>query len=423
MIPRRFFSLSITRLAKPNGASSRPTKNTNPFFDGSLDSPQKIWDKKGLSKDEFFKKKYGHVTPEQREKLNQKVDRQKRYRQMKSDHLKQQNMDRFGDDYRSRGPSVVTRDRQDFIYNNGGSSRNRSLGEYIFGTHAVKSVLTANKRESYTKLYVHNCKDPAIIKLAESLGIKIEKVSSKSELNQLTSNGVHNGVVLWTKSLQIPEIYSLGEVTEENGEYSIVTHPEEEGADKITTVKTSNSASREKRPLGIYLDAITDPQNMGNILRTAYYFGVDFIVTSSQISARLGAVTNKASAGALDFSDIYKVQDSITFIDRIKKNGWAVISTSSKPTPSELETMSAKEVKVHDHLSTKFVDMNDLGGICSKVPVLLVLGSEGEGIRTNVKVRSDFLVSIDKGRTDEQNIVDSLNVAVASGILIGKCLE
>lgn len=52
---------------------------------------------------------------------------------------------------------------------------------------------------------------------------------------------------------------------------------------------------------------------------------------------------------------------------------------------------------------------------------MLVIGSEGEGVRTNVKLRSDYLVGIPKYRSDDV-IVDSLNVGVATGVILQNCI-
>ncbi|KAK6204791.1 Alpha/beta knot methyltransferase [Scheffersomyces amazonensis] len=414
MIPRRFFSQTVIGLNK-RVESNKFVPKTNPFFDGSMEK-KKVWEKKGMTKDEFFGKKYGHVKPEDRKRLDEKVNRQRRYREMKSNHLKQRDFDEFG-----RGPSITMREKQDYLYKNDISKgEESSVIDYVYGTHAVKAVLTANRRVSYNKLYVRHCKDASLIKMAERLGIKVENVAGRDDLNKLTKNGVHNGVVLWTKPLEIPTIYSLEKLSEEEGQYTVTFFDEEKNT-RSSIIKNVKSNGKRK-PLGLYLDGVTDPQNMGSIIRSAFYFGVDFIITSSEVSAKLGAVTNKASAGALDLSEIYKVQNSLRFLDRVRANGWTVISTSNKPTSTDLENLKTKHSKVEENLSKKYIELSDLGNICHQTPVLLVLGSEGEGIRTHVKIKSDFLVAIDKMRNDEDTIVDSLNVGVASGILLSRCL-
>lgn len=65
------------------------------------------------------------------------------------------------------------------------------------------------------------------------------------------------------------------------------------------------------------------------------------------------------------------------------------------------------------------MEFGELSNILSRGPVLLVMGSEGDGVRTHIKLRSDYLVGIDG---TPNPYVDSLNVSVAVGILLAKCL-
>lgn len=83
--------------------------------------------------------------------------------------------------------------------------------------------------------------------------------------------------------------------------------------------------------------------------------------------------------------------------------------------------MADKHPKTISQLASKFIDLEDLQIILRKSPIMLVIGSEGEGVRTNVKLRSDYLVGIPKYRSDDV-IVDSLNVGVATGVILQNCI-
>lgn len=376
-------------------------------FDKNFDSSEtkkteKIWDKKGISKHEFFIRKYGNISPEERAKLDEKVKRQKYLREQRKIH--------------ERGERYESPRRERISLN--------PLCEYLFGTHAVLSALTSGKRKAFSTLYIHNIKEHTqkILGLAKRFGIRVVEKKSKGELNTLSSNGVHNGVVLETKPLILPEIASLDkEFDGKNGTYGVsliddLTHKE---IKETIDIKRHPEHGSENFPLGIFVDGITDPQNLGNIIRSAYYLGADFMVIPESESARLGPVAAKAAAGALDLFTIYKSSSSLEFIDSAKTNGWTVVTTSSREREEDLGDMKSKH---RQHVSSKYVDETELPRIMKAAPMLMVLGSEGAGVRTNVRLRSDFLVGWKKGRQND-DLVDSMNVGVAAGLLIAKCLE
>ena len=74
-------------------------------------------------------------------------------------------------------------------------------------------------------------------------------------------------------------------------------------------------------------------------------------------------------------------------------------------------------------MKNKFIEVDELSSMMAQSPILLIMGSEGAGVRTNLKLKSDYLVGLDKGRRLGVDIVDSLNVSVACGLLISKCFE
>lgn len=324
---------------------------------------RKIWDVRGVSKDDFFRKKYGNISPEDRQKLNEKVARQRRLREERKKHETR--------DIVPHTPLSISPGH-----------------EYVYGTHAVLAALTAKKR-AFSKLYVHNPKEQTkqIIDLATAYGIGVTRVSDKREMKRLSSNGVHNGVVVETKRLHFPALTLLGEVND--GSFTLVSE----------TVETREAVREGKQPIGVLLDGVTDPQNVGSIIRTAHFLGVDFLVVPEQDSARLGPVTAKAAAGALDLLPIYTVFNPATFLLSAQKNGWSVVSTGTE--------------------SSKYIDLEELPRLAES-PMLMVFGSEGDGVRSSIRHLSDHVVGIPGHRG---GIVDSLNVGVAAGFLLGKCVE
>ncbi|KAG5417366.1 hypothetical protein I9W82_004999 [Candida metapsilosis] len=428
----KFVSLHKTREVKPiyRPHHANP-KNETRSFEKNLPASKKElkpWEAEGISKDRFFKRKYGHMSDERRKALQEKVARQRRYREMKKAHEMQKmgTTERF---QRSREEINYEGQSAKEIMESGGGGGSGGMStffEFVYGTHPIKSVLQARKRP-ILGLYTFNAEDDnGVIKQAKKeYGIKVQHVRDKNALNILSKNGVHNGLVLKTKALDVPYIKSCGHA--ENSNYTI-TIEDEDGIDlekekSVLRKREENFDEDEEQlfPLALFLDEITDPQNMGSILRTAYFFGVDFIVIPDHSSAKLGPVANKASSGALDLIDIYQTDRSLKFIDSVRENGWNVISTSAKPDESNLDELKDKNYKVEMSLKDKFIKLGDLKTVLKRTPVMLVIGSEGKGVRTNMKLRSDYLVGVEKYREND-DIVDSLNVGVATGVIVQSCL-
>lgn len=322
-------------------------------------------------------RKYNNITPEQRQKLTEKVERQRRYRQMRKDHEKS----KFLEAHPERLPQ--------------GPREPNRLFEYIFGTHSVRAALENPSRTLYNALFVHNG-DQAIVDQAKLMGIRIIK-ADKTSMAKLTRNGVHNGVVLETKLMNRPVLKELGNATKDA--YDAVVY-----ADDISdTVDTrSTPVAREgKFPIGLLLDGITDPMNVGGIVRTAYYMGVDFVVVPEANSARMGPVANKASVGALEKLPVYVTPKVVDMVKQSKKNGWNIITAAS-------ETPLASVLPV---------ELAQLPEMLDSTPILFVLGLEGDGVGRKLTAELDFIVSIPKGRKGD-DVVDSLNVSVAAGVII-----
>ena len=148
-------------------------------------------------------------------------------------------------------------------------------------------------------------------------------------------------------------------------------------------------AAREKGedPFLILLDGITDPHNLGAIIRTAECAGAHGVVIPQRRAAGLGPAAAKAAAGALSHLPIARVTNLNRTIDELKQAGVWVIGTA---------------MDGEDALSA------DLTG-----PVALVIGSEGEGVARLTLEKCDRTVSLPmKGR------IVSLNASVAAGILM-----
>lgn len=143
-----------------------------------------------------------------------------------------------------------------------------------------------------------------------------------------------------------------------------------------------------KSPVIILLDEITDPHNLGAIIRSALCLGADGIVIPKNNSAEINHTSLKSSSGAAKLIPIAKETNLINSIRFLKQNGYTIIGADASTNNLIYE-----------------VDM--------KKPIGLVLGSEGKGIRQNLKGYCDLLI-----RIPIIPKIDSLNVSVSSGIFL-----
>ena len=137
----------------------------------------------------------------------------------------------------------------------------------------------------------------------------------------------------------------------------------------------------------LMLDGILDPQNLGSIIRSAHCLGANGVVIPSDRAASVTAAVMKASAGSAGRLPIARVTNLSRTIDDLKDKGFWVFGA---------EAHDGKDIREHNF----------------NVPAVLVLGSEERGIRTLVKKKCDFLVTIPMTAK-----FDSFNVAVAAGII------
>lgn len=150
----------------------------------------------------------------------------------------------------------------------------------------------------------------------------------------------------------------------------------------------TNSTSKLSAPFLVMLDHLKDPHNFGSIIRTAEAAGVDGIIIPTRRSVGLTEVVMKVSAGAISSMPIVKVTNLAQTIDELKKKGFWVVGTDA----------DGKQ-DIYD------VDMS--------IPIVLLVGSEGQGLSRLLKEKSDHLVKLPMHGT-----VTSLNAAVAAGICI-----
>jgi len=148
------------------------------------------------------------------------------------------------------------------------------------------------------------------------------------------------------------------------------------------------AAEKGEPPLIVVCDEISDPHNLGAILRTAECAGAHGVIIPKRRSAGLTAVVAKTSAGAVSYVPVARVANLSATLQELKKQGVWVFGTAADGTTSLYDA--------------------DLRG-----PAAIVIGSEGDGMSRLVAENCDFLVSIPmRGR------ISSLNASAAAAILL-----
>lgn len=140
----------------------------------------------------------------------------------------------------------------------------------------------------------------------------------------------------------------------------------------------------------LILDQITDPQNVGAIVRSAVAFNFKKIVFCEFNSAKETASLVKASAGNIDFAEIFVATNINNLIEKLKKIGYWCIGLAGEGVENEKKIAEYKNI-------------------------VLVVGSEGAGMRNLVKKNCDLLVRINTNKE-----VESLNVSVATAIALNE---
>jgi 23S rRNA (guanosine2251-2'-O)-methyltransferase len=153
------------------------------------------------------------------------------------------------------------------------------------------------------------------------------------------------------------------------------------------------AAAGPEAPLLLLLDQITDPHNLGALVRSAEVFGAHGVVLPDRAAAPVTAAAVKASAGATERTRVARVGNLLRTLDALRERGLRVLGAAA----DEGEPLASV----------------DLTG-----PVAWVLGAEGRGMREAVARRCDGLV-----RIPQRGLVASLNVSVAGGILLYETLR
>ena len=240
------------------------------------------------------------------------------------------------------------------------SLNKKNFDDWIWGKHSVFEALISKRainRVWCTSEIFSSEKFYILLKDLKSKGVLIEEVSW-NRISQLTFGASHQGIAL---QLACSKTISL---------------------DKLIDISKKNSLN----PIIVALDGITDPHNVGAIIRSAEAFDCKGIIIPQRRSAGLTGTVAKVAAGALEHLPVSRVVNLNRALDELKKNGFMVIGLSGDGKIS----------------ISKFNE---------KTPLVVIIGAEDKGISLLTQKKCDYLLRIPlKGKTS------SLNASVAAAI-------
>ncbi|KAG6035437.1 hypothetical protein E4U40_002397 [Claviceps sp. LM458 group G5] len=293
-----------------------------------------------------------------------------------------------------------------------------AASQFLYGTSVVKAALEVGRRQMY-RLYVYggenrrdNKDNEVLMDLARSRGVPITVVPTEEQrlMDKMSMGRPHNGFVLEASQLPMLPVKSLGrleEIPSKLGFHLELDHQNSEqksvnGEDSFIR-KTRNSTTK---PLVLLLHEIVDPGNLGAVLRTASYMGIDAVGITNRGSAPITPVVLKSASGSAEEVPIFTVESPVEFLQASRAMGWKTYSAIAPP--------DKKLVRLH---SQKFISTDSIeqDRPLDQHPCVLVMGNEGLGLPRGIKVVTDYELSIPK--FTRECYVDSLNVSVATALL------
>ncbi len=240
------------------------------------------------------------------------------------------------------------------------------MGEKIYGHHAIEEAV--KKAGMGSTLYIERTKADkfsSLIREAKLTGkIAVRKVS-RDELERMLPGADLRGALL-----------DMG--------------GPRRGASRLIETSVEEFCSKlgdDDEALVLMLDGITDPHNLGAILRSADQFGVDLVIIPERRSVQANETVVKVSSGAAQYVPMSVVTNLSRALGTLKENGFWVYGADMAGESSYTTRLARKSV--------------------------IVMGSEGDGMSQLVRKNCDYIISIPM-----RGHIDSLNVSVAAGILL-----
>ncbi len=250
-------------------------------------------------------------------------------------------------------------------YNNRGrrEAENTEMdASLVIGRNAVRELLRSGRTVDKLLVQKGEREGSIVVLVAEAIERHIPVVETdRVKLDKMTNYSVHQGVVAMAAEKEYCSVEDILNIAKERGE----------------------------RPFIIIADGITDPHNLGALIRCAEGVGAHGLIIPKRRAVGLTSAVSKASCGAIEHLAIAKVTNIAATVDELKEKGIWIFSA---------------EAGGEAYYNTDF-----------KCPCAIVLGSEGEGVSKIVKDRSDYITSIPM-----YGHVNSFNVSTAAAVILAE---
>ena len=260
---------------------------------------------------------------------------------------------------RNRAPKNEFKNREFDRKNESQEEVNEGL---VIGRNAVRELLRSGR--AIDKIFVQKGEREGsiVVLVAEAVSRHIPMVEvEKAKLDKMTAFATHQGIVAMAAEKEYCEVDDILRIAEERGE----------------------------RPFIIIADGITDPHNLGALIRCAEGVGAHGLIIPKRRAVGLTPVVTRSSCGAIEHLAIAKVTNLASTIDSLKQKGIWIFAAEAG--------------------GSAYYD-TDL-----KCPCAIVLGSEGEGVSRLIKEKSDYIVSIPM-----YGHVNSFNVSTAAAVILAE---
>ncbi|MBB3382475.1 MULTISPECIES: 23S rRNA (guanosine(2251)-2'-O)-methyltransferase RlmB [unclassified Rhizobium] len=224
---------------------------------------------------------------------------------------------------------------------------------FLYGLHTVRAALANPERKNIKLSTTQNALVRLEVGPADQLGIPVEIVSPQDIDKVLGPEAIHQGVMLETRPLPVRRLEAL-----------------------------------KDSPLLLVLDQVTDPHNVGAIMRSAVAFDAGAVITTQRHSPTESGVMAKSASGALELIPYIQITNLADALGELHRLGFTTIGLDSEG-PAPLE------------------------GTFSGDKIALVLGSEGKGLRQKTRETVNALA-----RLDMPGAIKSLNVSNAAAIAL-----
>ncbi len=232
----------------------------------------------------------------------------------------------------------------------------------VVGRNAVRELLKSGRAIDKILVQRGEREGSIVVLVAEAIERHIPVVESdKAKLDKLTAGAAHQGIVAMAAEKEYCTVEDILRIAEERGE----------------------------KPFIVIADGVSDPHNLGAIIRCAEGVGAHGLIIPKRRAVGLTPVVTKASCGAIEHLAIAKVTNLSAAVDKLRENGLWIF---------------AAEAGGSAYYETDF-----------KCPTALILGSEGDGVSRILKENADYIVSIPM-----YGHVNSFNVSTAAAVILAE---